>query len=142
MEKNDLDSFDIQGSASDSSGPSTSSPPLFIVESFFPVFISSWKTETGICSICRNLVEGPCVNCQTTADITRECHLCWGKCGHVFHKHCIDRWIVAREVCPLDNQPWEQNKLWDEAYHKLRVDGESIPKTAGDEESPLNVTGN
>ncbi|CCW66001.1 unnamed protein product [Phytomonas sp. Hart1] len=97
----------------DNDPPSESKDPLFVLETIFPVFVSSWERETGICSICRNQVEGPCVNCQCDAETTAwECTLMWGECGHAFHTHCIQRWLKTREVCPLDNRPWVDKKEW------------------------------
>ena len=26
-------------------------------------------------------------------------------CGHVYHAHCLDKWVVRRRTCPLDNRP-------------------------------------
>ncbi|CCW62566.1 unnamed protein product [Phytomonas sp. EM1] len=93
-----------------------SNGPLFVLETFFPVFVSSWELETGICSICRNQVEGPCVNCQCDAETTAwECTMMWGKCGHAFHTHCIQRWLKTRQVCPLDNRPWVDKKEWNKS---------------------------
>lgn len=105
---------------------SSSSTPIFTVDAFYPVFITSWIKETGgVCSICRNLVEGPCVSCQNAGDISKECYLCWGKCGHAFHKHCISRWLPSRNVCPLDCQPWEKNLLWNDSLRRKPNDSKA-----------------
>lgn len=51
--------------------------------------------------------------CQTNAtSSTTECHIRWGECGHNFHHHCIQQWLVTRNVCPLDNQPWKDKEEW------------------------------
>lgn len=134
MEENEINSCDLTGVHNDASDPSEGDSPVFAIEAFYPVFISSWKVETGMCSICRNLVEGPCIACQTEGDITKECYLWWGKCGHVFHEHCISRWTVSRKVCPLDNQPWQQNKLWDDKKHKKGIRDKTLRVRETDEE--------
>ncbi|EPY23909.1 RING-box protein 1 [Strigomonas culicis] len=86
---------------------------VFSVVSFTPVFESSWLREASLCSICRNEVEGPCVECQSSASqTTSECPVSWGECGHSFHAHCIQRWLKTRKVCPLDNQPWHDKTSW------------------------------
>ena len=30
-----------------------------------------------------------------------------GACGHVFHTHCLTRWLERRPVCPLCNATWD-----------------------------------
>lgn len=40
----------------------------------------------------------------------QNCKSVIGKCGHGYHLHCIDKWRKTRNVCPLDNQPWEFKK--------------------------------
>lgn len=94
---------------------------VFAVEAYYPVFVSMWTRETGMCSICRNLVEGPCIICQTSAVAAQTCHMCWGVCGHAFHDHCIQRWLKSRQVCPLDNTPWENQPGWSDAHHGLQL---------------------
>lgn len=94
---------------------------VFTVEAYYPVFVSTWTRETGMCSICRNLVEGPCIICQTSAAAAQTCHMCWGACGHAFHDHCIQRWLKSRQVCPLDNTPWINKPGWSDAHHGLQL---------------------
>ncbi|KAG5478056.1 hypothetical protein GH5_04921 [Leishmania sp. Ghana 2012 LV757] len=86
---------------------------LFTVEEFYPVYFSAWERETGLCSICCNQVEGPCVVCQSNAEATSaECSITWGECGHAFHTHCIEKWLKTRPVCPLDNKEWKDRSDW------------------------------
>ena len=35
------------------------------------------------------------------------CPIAWGKCKHYFHRHCIEKWLKTRHICPLDNGVWE-----------------------------------
>lgn len=87
--------------------------PIFTIEEFYPVFFSAWERETGQCSICCNQVEGPCVVCQSNAEVTSaECGITWGECGHAFHTHCIEKWLKTRRVCPLDNKEWVDRSDW------------------------------
>lgn len=33
----------------------------------------------------------------------------WGECTHVFHMHCLLKWIdteSSKQQCPLDRRPW------------------------------------
>jgi hypothetical protein len=39
--------------------------------------------------------------------IKGECPLTWGTCGHCYHTHCILRWLITRNTCPLDDELWE-----------------------------------
>ncbi|KAG5503504.1 hypothetical protein JKF63_05643 [Porcisia hertigi] len=89
---------------------------VFTLEEFYPVYFSAWERETGLCSICCNQVEGPCVVCQSNAEATSaECSITWGECGHAFHTHCIEKWLKTRPVCPLDNKEWKDRLDWNTA---------------------------
>lgn len=108
-------SFTMAAAAAPAPASATSPTPVFTVVSVSPIFLTSWERETGICSICRNLVEGPCIICQSDGEATVfECKLSWGQCGHAFHTHCITRWLKTRQVCPLDNRPWADKEDWGE----------------------------
>lgn len=91
---------------------------IFQIETYYPIFISKWNKEPGMCSICRNLVEGPCISCQSLSENTVECFMRWGACGHAFHDHCIKRWLNSRNVCPLDNKPWRTLEEWSDVNHE------------------------
>ena len=40
----------------------------------------------------------------------------FGKCQHIFHMHCILKWIstpTSQQQCPLDRRPWgESASMW------------------------------
>lgn len=61
------------------------------------------------CAVCRNKLDESCIEC--TANDIKECDVSHGYCGHTYHKHCIDRWLKHREVCPLDNHKWNEHKF-------------------------------
>ena len=69
--------------------------------------------ETKVCPICRNPLSDDCIECEATLKDTdtQECLTAWGKCQHVYHNHCINRWLENREDCPLCNGKWELVKL-------------------------------
>eukprot|EP01091_Cochliopodium_minus_P016247 TRINITY_DN602_c1_g1_i1.p1 TRINITY_DN602_c1_g1~~TRINITY_DN602_c1_g1_i1.p1 ORF type:complete len:101 (-),score=18.67 TRINITY_DN602_c1_g1_i1:92-394(-) len=60
------------------------------------------------CAICRSLLADICVPCQTEDNVDpNECTIAWGGCGHVFHFHCISKWLQRQDNCPICNQNWE-----------------------------------
>ncbi|ELU38101.1 zf-Apc11 domain-containing protein [Rhizoctonia solani AG-1 IA] len=63
--------------------------------------------EEDVCGICRVAFEGCCPTCKTPGD---DCPLIWGQCTHVFHMHCLIKWIeqpASKQQCPMDRRPWE-----------------------------------
>jgi len=64
-----------------------------------------------ICAICRYKVLDLCIRCQikqeSASSDSEECKVTRGICSHAFHSHCISRWLMTRQVCPLDNLEWK-----------------------------------
>ncbi|XP_037959483.1 RING-box protein 1A-like [Teleopsis dalmanni] len=87
--------------------PSTSQGQAKRIEirKLMPVAGWSYELELDICAICRNENTERCIQCQA-ARSEEECATIQGNCKHIFHKHCIARWLEHRNVCPLDNQDW------------------------------------
>ena len=76
------------------------------------VALWSWAGDQERCAICRNHIMQPCIECQANSGTqSGECTLAWGTCSHAFHFHCISRWIKTRQVCPLDNLPWDFDRI-------------------------------
>ncbi|KAI5118883.1 hypothetical protein M0805_003558 [Coniferiporia weirii] len=82
--------------------------------------IAHWRWDTGtrdaddteedgegdVCGICRVPYEGCCPSCKMPGD---DCPLIWGECTHVFHMHCLLKWIgttASKQQCPMDRRPW------------------------------------
>ncbi|TEB29335.1 RING/U-box, partial [Coprinellus micaceus] len=78
--------------------------------------IASWRWDTGnkeeeneefdVCGICRVAYEACCPGCKTPGD---DCPLIWGECSHVFHMHCLYKWIhtpSSKGQCPMDRRAW------------------------------------
>ncbi|ORY59042.1 anaphase-promoting complex subunit 11 [Leucosporidium creatinivorum] len=62
--------------------------------------------DDDVCGICRVAYDGCCPDCKTPGD---ECPLIWGECTHVFHMHCIIKWLdteSSKQQCPMDRRPW------------------------------------
>lgn len=67
----------------------------------------SWvpKTIHDECAICKNHLLEPCSKCFSTTNL--ECFSIQGECKHVYHLHCIDKWLETKKTCPLDNSEWK-----------------------------------
>lgn len=98
--------------------------------------VAQWRWDTGntehdddgegdVCGICRVPYEGCCPSCKMPGD---DCPLSaypltsriyealtflswpvWGQCTHVFHMHCLLKWIgtpASKQQCPMDRKPW------------------------------------
>jgi len=85
--------------------------PLFEVQQWNAVCLWSWRLSADICAICRNNLTSPCIDCQLGHNVSGKntCTIAWGKCQHVFHLHCISKWLMRRNVCPMDNLRWESH---------------------------------
>ncbi|EJT97651.1 RING/U-box [Dacryopinax primogenitus] len=62
--------------------------------------------EEDVCGICRVSFEGCCPTCKMPGD---DCPLIWGQCTHVFHMHCLLKWLntaSSKQQCPMDRRPW------------------------------------
>jgi len=60
------------------------------------------------CAICHNNLVYICIGCEADHEFGEsvECKVAFGECEHIFHKHCISRWLKSRNFCPLDDQKW------------------------------------
>ncbi|KAK4687598.1 anaphase-promoting complex subunit 11, partial [Tremellales sp. Uapishka_1] len=62
--------------------------------------------DDDVCGICRLAYESTCPDCKVPGD---DCPLIWGECTHVFHMHCLLKWIdteSSKQQCPMDRRPW------------------------------------
>lgn len=63
------------------------------------------------CAICKNHIMDKCIDCEEKKEGKEgkvSCPQQWGKCGHAYHEHCISQWVKSKQLCPLDNKPWEK----------------------------------
>ncbi|KAH0785780.1 putative Ring-box protein [Histomonas meleagridis] len=86
-------------------GAAGTDQPRLVLRKFNPVYISSFKNETVDCSFCRMPLHGPCAD-DTALGLTDPCPTQEGKCGHIFHIHCLDKWIKTMSNCPLCSSRW------------------------------------
>lgn len=54
---------------------------------------------------------------ETTIEF--DCCVSRGICGHIYHTHCLKRWLTKRDSCPLDNRFWTTNLS--DLYHKCKI---------------------
>ncbi|KAH8090778.1 anaphase-promoting complex subunit 11 RING-H2 finger-domain-containing protein [Filobasidium floriforme] len=69
------------------------------------------EEEDEVCGICQLEFESSCPGCKVPGD---DCPLMWGQCTHVFHMHCLLKWLntaSSKEQCPLDRRPWGESCL-------------------------------
>ena len=64
--------------------------------------------EMKECTLCRNEFNEPCNICKMNKEQTK-CIVLEGKCGHRFHKHCVDQWTSKYSTCPYPccDTKWE-----------------------------------
>ncbi|CAJ0844225.1 12768_t:CDS:10 [Entrophospora sp. SA101] len=71
--------------------------------------VAYWRWDVSneeVCGICRNLFDGCCPTCRIPGD---DCPLICGECTHVFHMHCLLKWLQtegSRGMCPMDRGTW------------------------------------
>ena len=66
--------------------------------------IEETTTECVICK--RNLCEPSYETVTNNNNIFRETEITIGKCGHLFHSDCIDKWLKTCDTCPIDRVRW------------------------------------
>jgi hypothetical protein len=70
---------------------------------------SKIKGYNDVCAICRESNTLACIGCQVTV-LDTTCTKLMGDCGHVFHEHCISKWVNDHPSCPLCNGRWTSGK--------------------------------
>jgi RING-box protein 1 len=78
------------------------------IESWHPCGVWGYKVETDDCAICKNKLCEICASCIDNAHILEQkCNISKGICGHVYHTHCITKWLTQSQSCPIDTAPWK-----------------------------------
>ncbi|CAO1632123.1 unnamed protein product [Parajaminaea phylloscopi] len=80
-----------------------------IVQDWSAVATWVWdvRDPDDVCGICQNNFDGVCGSCKTPRG-GDECPLLFGECSHVFHMHCILKWLQgdAGDLCPMCKRQW------------------------------------
>jgi len=87
--------------------------------------------EEDVCGICRIAFDGCCHDCKIPGD---DCPLIWGECTHVFHMHCLLKWLGtsgSKQQCPMDRRPW--------VNAEQRANPPSTPATAQNNPNSTNA---
>jgi len=85
----------------------------------------TFKGSHPECPICKEKLETSCIVCQSQKSSNNVCNVSRGKCGHTFHKHCIDSWLTKQKsypICPVCKTPYAtdiDNLGNDEDWKKL-----------------------
>ena len=70
--------------------------------------VANWSWQLGDndhCTICMSPFECACPQCKCPGD---DCPPIEGRCGHIFHLHCIYKWLDSgTDKCPLDREVWK-----------------------------------
>lgn len=91
----------------------TEKPPTVQLKKWHGVALWMYDIPVENCAICHNNIMELCINCQadSTGVENVKCEVEWGRCNHVFHNHCIARWVRTRPHCPLDQSLWETQRI-------------------------------
>lgn len=87
--------------------------------SYAPDFeIVTYDDKHEICTECafckRNLYEYSYNVITDNKSLLNDNKIAIGKCGHMFHKDCMDSWLkCGNTICPIDKVTWEEHRIAD-----------------------------
>ena len=87
--------------------------------SYAPDFeIVTYDDKYEICTECafckRNLYEYSYNIITDNKSLLNDNKIVIGKCGHMFHKDCMDSWVkCGNMICPIDKVTWEEHRIAD-----------------------------
>ena len=59
------------------------------------------------CIICKRTLYEPSYDIITdNQNIVDDYKIVIGKCGHIFHHNCLDKWLNKCDTCPIDKVRW------------------------------------
>lgn len=58
-----------------------------------------------VCPICKHLLKETCIYCKQTKDYS--CDISVGDCRHIYHKHCLDKYLLrGNTLCLICKEKW------------------------------------
>ena len=66
--------------------------------------------KSNTCTICEEEYTSPCLFRCFGEKKTTICGISIGKCGHLFHTHCIKAWQQQYICCPFECGNWKTEK--------------------------------
>jgi len=75
-------------------------PYRIVVRDWKPVGLIKFNPKKDTCGICHESLEKSCLSCQSSRLAPDQCPSSEGRCGHIFHGHCISHWLANQTTCP------------------------------------------
>ncbi|KAF7690746.1 Anaphase-promoting complex subunit 11 [Cucumispora dikerogammari] len=76
-----------------------------------PVY--TFSISNRLCGICQQSLNMTCGLCLHPS----VCGPIYGKCGHVYHKHCFDNWYKLNKNCPICREDWISQLVYGESFN-------------------------
>lgn len=75
---------------------------------------SNDKSYCKECIICKkSLFEPSYEMVSDNVNILNDTEIVIGKCGHIFHGDCLDKWLKNNDTCPIDKVKWCLHRVAD-----------------------------
>ena len=72
------------------------------------------EVYTKECIICKmSLFEPSYEMICDNKNLVNKCEIVIGKCGHMFHGDCLNKWLKTCDFCPIDKVKWCLHKIAD-----------------------------
>ena len=101
----------VMSSNEEKSRPEPQDLPDITVVRSTAVGVWSWGGGVQTCAICRNNIMERCIECEANSVQGDDCSIAWGECNHMFHFHCVSRFMKTRGRCPLCDADWEYKEI-------------------------------
>lgn len=81
------------------------------------------KTYVKECIICkRSLFEPSYEMISNNINILSDIEIVIGKCGHMFHADCLEKWLKICDTCPIDKVKWCLHRVADTTTKLVVID--------------------